>query len=385
MPSQAAQTARSDGRLRLALVLTELEPGGAERALVELATRLDRHRFDVSVFCLAGPSNAGDLPAQLAAAGISPQYLGARHWWHAPRVARQLTRALRAFGPQIVQTFLAHANVLGAWSARRAGSPRIVSGIRVAEREHTWHHGAMLLVDRWIDRHVCVSRDVAAFSEAKGLPAAKLVVIPNGIDLERIDRVAAADARTLVPIRGGEQPPKLLTFVGRLEKQKGVDWLVELAPRILARLPEHHLLIVGEGELRARLERAAQLGEAAERVHFLGWQASVPAIIKASDAVLVPSRWEGMSNVVLETMACRRPVVAMAVEGMGELLGENDPVQAAARSDDEFAAAVVELAGNSLLQSTLGEQNRARAEQFFQVRLMVARYAALYEELAGGA
>ena len=385
MQSPAAQSAQSSGRLRLALVVTELLPGGAERALVELATRLDRSRFDVAVFCLAGPPSSGELPERLAAARIAPQFFLGRHWWHAPRVARQLTRALRAFHPNIVQTFLAHANVLGAWSARRAGSPRIVSGIRVAERERQWHNGAMLLADRWIDRHVCVSCDVASFSHAKGLPGEKLVVIPNGIDLERIDHVMPADVRTLVPIRGGEQPPKLLSFVGRLEKQKGIDWLVDRAPSFLNQLPEHHLLIVGDGELRARLERTAHIGEAADRVHFWGWQPNVPAIIKASDALLVPSRWEGMSNVVLEAMACRRPVVAMAVEGMRELLGENDPVQAVPRSEEEFAAACVQLAANPLLQSTLGEQNRARAEQFFQVETMVARYAALYEELAGGA
>ena len=119
----------------------------------------------------------------------------------------------------------------------------------------------------------------------------------------------------------------MVTFVGRLEKQKGVNWLIESAPLWLAELPDCHLLLVGDGPMRATLESAAAASGLGERIHFAGWRADVPEILAASDLLVLPSAWEGMPNVVLEAMASRRPVVATDVEGVRELLGPGADLQ----------------------------------------------------------
>ncbi|MFM8285695.1 MAG: glycosyltransferase, partial [Planctomycetaceae bacterium] len=113
---------------RLAFVITELDPGGAEQALFELVTRLDPEEFVPRVFTLR---SGGALVDLLRARQIEVVELGARHRFDLGVVSR-LARALREFQPDLVQTWLWHANVAGAWAAARAGVPRLVSGIRVA-------------------------------------------------------------------------------------------------------------------------------------------------------------------------------------------------------------------------------------------------------------
>ena len=183
--------------------------------------------------------------------------LAAGRIWQFPVVARRLRRLLAAQKPQIVQTFLFHANIVGRIAARRAGVKAVVAGIRVAERAARWHLWLDRLTQRWVDRYVCVSRAVADFSAARAvLPPEKLVVIPNGIDLDKYPARQPADLAAL-GIAAGR---RAVTFVGRLEPQKGVDWLIETAPRWLAKLPDCDLLLVGEGPLRGPLEAAVPGG-----------------------------------------------------------------------------------------------------------------------------
>ena len=178
------------------------------------------------------------------------------------------------------------------------------------------------------------ARRVAEFSAKRaGLPPEKLVVIPNGIDLDKYPARQPADLRAF-GIAAGR---RAVTFVGRLEPQKGVDWLIATAPHWLAKLPDCDLLLVGDGPLRPSLEAAAKAAGIADRVHFAGWRPDVPEILAASSLLVLPSLWEGMPNVVLEAMASRLPVVASDVEGVRELLGPNAARQTVAHGDSRAA------------------------------------------------
>ena len=137
-------------RFRIALCITELDFGGAERCLVELATGLDPKRFAVTVDCLGPVPRGGGkkLVARLAAAGVPTRFHGGRGLRSAWSVLRRLRRNWRESRPDLVQTFLWHANVLGAIAARQAGVRRIVTGIRVAEPARGWRRP----LERWAAR-----------------------------------------------------------------------------------------------------------------------------------------------------------------------------------------------------------------------------------------
>ena len=363
----------------IAFCITELEPGGAERALVELVTRLGRNEFAPMVYSL-GPRPSGDrdvLVRRLEAAGVPVQFLNASSRQFLRAILR-LRGLLKLQQPQIVQCFLFHGNVAGTLAARLAGVRHVLTGIRVAERRR-WH----LTLQRWIsplvDQHVCVSESVARHSHQEGgIPLDKLLVHPNGVDLSPFDSLLPADLREA----GVPAGRSLITFVGRLDEQKGVDWLLELSPQILARRPDHDLLIVGDGPLLGGLkQRAAVLG-VQERVHFAGWRPDIRPFLAASDLVVIPSRWEGMPNVLLEAMAARLPVVATDVEGVAEVLGDAAEAQLATPRDSQrLVDQVCETCSNQQLRNYLGNVNRRRIEAHFSIDLVVKRYETTYRKL----
>ena len=371
----------SDVPTRIAFCITELETGGAERCLVELATRLDRRRFEPVVYCL-GPRPAGNpttLADKLEAAGITVHCFGARRVAALPTLFSRLRRRMKQDAPHIVQTFLFHANVLGALAARRAGVKRVVTGIRVAEKSATWHRVLARWGDRWVDRHVCVSQSVRDFSSARGcLPIDKLVVIPNGVDVARFARAKPASSASL----GRTGNRRLIACLGRLDPQKGVAWLLEAMPRVFVEVPGLELVLVGDGPLRGRLETlAAQLG-IADRVLFAGYRDDVPEILAASELVVLASRWEGMPNAVLEAMASGRPVVATDVGGLSEMVEDGiSGFLAPAGDPPALARAIIRLADDRMLRERMGETARCWALERFSEQQMHSKYCQLYEDM----
>lgn len=367
--------------LKIALCITDLDVGGAERALVQLATGLDRDRFEPVVYCLGPrpPRDDASCVPPLEAAGIEVHCLGAAASRQILPVASQLKRFFNAHRPDVVQSFLFHANLVSRIAAWRAGVRPVVAGIRVAEPRR-WH----LWADRWtgslVDRYVAVSESVARFSaERAGLPAEKIVVIPNGVDPARYPAEHAAAPASL----GVAEGRRLVTFIGRLDPQKGVRWLIDSAPAWLAEAADCDLVLVGDGPERATLERqAAELG-IADRVHLVGWRADVPEILAASQLLVLPSRWEGMPNVVLEAMASRLPVVASDVEGVRELLGPNADGQVVAFGDSGgLAKRILEFLADRSLAEEMGRRNRRRIEEQFTVERVVEAYQGLWQSLA---
>jgi glycosyltransferase involved in cell wall biosynthesis len=213
------------------------------------------------------------------------------------------------------------------------------------------------------------------------LPSGKLVAIPNGVDVQEYPARHPAD------LSPWGIPPghRAIAFVGRLDRQKGVRWLLESAPLWLDRLPDCELLLVGmgpeEGDLRRLSGRLGIVG----RVHFAGWQSGVAEILAASQLLVLPSRWEGMPNVVLQAMASRLPVLATDAEGVRELLGEATDAQTVrfGRSQD-LADKLVGLMSDRARSMELGRFNRLRAETHFPVEGMVAAYQELWQRVTGG-
>lgn len=366
--------------IKVAFCITELDVGGAERCLVELVCGLDRARFQSKVFILGKrpPAPHDSLYVRLEQAGVPFACFDGNSAISSPRVVLGLVRQLRAFQPDLLQTFLWHANLLGRVAARLAGVRHVVSGIRVAEHRGTWRLRWDRWTDRWVERHVSVSEAVADFSRVEGrLPAEKIVVIPNGVDLARFNGVAPADMTQFgVPIGA-----RTLVYVGRLDPQKRVDWLLELLTHTFKAAHHCHLVIVGEGSERGRLERLAREYGLDTRVHFAGFRRDIPEILAGSQLLVLPSAWEGMPNVILEAMASSRPVVATDVEGVRELLGPEASRQVApAGSWRLFSDHLLALLDDAHLCAKLGAANHERASQY-SLASMIDRYGALYEEL----
>ncbi len=363
--------------VRIAFVITELDVGGAERCLVNLATGIDRTRFTPIVCSLAPrPADGQDsLVRQLEEASVPVHFLNLRSSASFLAGLRTLKRFFREHEIEVVQSFLFHANVLGALAAKSAGVSRIVSGIRVADPS-SWRKMVERFALRRVDKIVCVSQSVADFVATKaGFARAKLRVIPNGIDLTPV-QADTTRIRTELGIADGR---RILLGVGRLHRQKGFDWLLELAPELFKRLPDHDLVIAGDGPERKSLgELASRLG-VQDRIHLVGWRPDVPRLMQAADIFLLPSRWEGMPNALIEAMGVGLPVVATSVEGVNEVLGPLAARQAVPSGDAAgFIDAVCRIAADSVYHAELGSENRKRIQAEFSLPAMIAKYEELY-------
>ena len=315
---------------------------------------------------------------RLEQAQIETHFLDGRTAVHFPRTVSRLRRHFAARPPDIVQTFLFHANVIGALAARVCRQTKFITGFRVADPRR-WRQRIERQASGSAKRVVCVSQDVAMYCRNDvGLPEEKLVVIPNGVDCERCAQAAPANLAQF----GVPNGRRVFATVGRLDRQKGFDWLLPLTPQLLNGLPDHDWLLIGDGEQRAELEQLAQATGHRERIHFAGWQPEIPGILRSCEAVLLPSRWEGMPNVLLEAMATGLPVVATRVSGVEEILGPLAGEQSVALGDKAgFLRRVRDLLRDPPRCERLGRENRRRVEREFSLQQMVARYQSLFELL----
>lgn len=314
-PETQVESCSAKPPLRVAFCITELDPGGAEKALVEIVSQLDRSQTEPRVYCL-GPET--ELSRQLVEMGIETLCFGARRATEIGVLFR-LIREFREFRPGVVQTFLFHANILGRIAAWWAKIPRIFSGLRVAERQKRWHMWLDRSTQCFVTMNVCVSEGVRKHAIEAGLRPDKLCVIPNGINASKYADAVPADLRQLGIPRGA----RTVVTVGRLTRQKGHDWLLHAVAPLFSD-PNLHLLIVGEGEERNAILQLARDLKIEERVHLPGWRAEIAEILKACDLFVLPSRWEGMSNALLEAIASGLPCVATDVEGVRDLMGPGD-------------------------------------------------------------
>jgi glycosyltransferase involved in cell wall biosynthesis len=317
------------------------------------------------------------LVERLREAAVECHFLGATRAWQFPGAVRRLAGLLRRQGPALLQSFLFHADIVGRFAARRADVRRVCGGIRVAEPGRGWRRWLDLATSGRVDRYVCVSQAVADFSASIGrLPREKLVVIPNAVDVARFASAQPAD----LPALGVAKGRRAVACVGRLTAQKGLTWLLDAAPAWLARLPDCDLLLVGQGPQEQQLRRQCAALGIADRVHFAGWRADVPEILAASAALVLPSRWEGMPNAVLEAMAAGLPVVAADAEGVSELLGPNAGQQVVPYGDSAaFSERLSMFLADPAAAQVLGAANRQRTAEFDWPRAVAA-----YENLWAG-
>ncbi|MFN0197935.1 MAG: glycosyltransferase [Planctomycetaceae bacterium] len=355
--------------------ITDLDPGGAERAMVQIVLRMPREVWAPNVICLSGP---GELVTALEQAKVPVACLGARKAsdvWILPRLIRQL----RQTKPQILQTFLFHANILGRLAGRWTGIPHILSGIRVAEKRSAWP----LRIDRWtqccVEQNICVSEGVAQFSHRQGgISRDKLIVIPNGVDAQKF---ATAEPADLSPFG---VPPGIRPFIciGRLDEQKGHRYLFEAIARIDPADPDLHLLVVGTGPLEKNLREWVEQRGLKEHIHFTGWSDQVPGLLRASSVFVLASLWEGMPNVVLEAMAAGLPIIATAVEGVGELVvPERNGMIVPPRNSGALADALTWFRAHPEAAAKMGQESQHIVKKEFTTEAMAIRHVQFYRRI----
>jgi glycosyltransferase involved in cell wall biosynthesis len=321
-----------------------------------LLPALRERGVDVSFLGLDDPSRAPDpfyealtVPYERLNA---PRDLDPALAWRVRRAARQA---------ELVHTHLVHADVYGAFGARRLVSTK--------HNDDPFRAGAFRFVERALARRaariIAITESLARFQvERVGLPAAKVEVIHYGLDD--------------LPQGWGENPPdpvspdaRVLLCVCRLEPQKGVD----VAIRALREIPGAQLVVLGEGPQRGELEQLAR--ELDIPVYLPGRVPDVAAWLRRADVLVHPVRWEGFGLALLEAMLASLPVVATKVSSIPEIVVDGETGLLVPPDDPGALAAAVNLVLAN--PSGYGQQGRARARSEFSVAKMADRTLAVYE------
>lgn len=229
--------------------------------------------------------------------------------------------------------------------------------------------GLLMRLLRRADRIVAVCGQAAAEAVRAGIPEQNVAVIHNGVDL---DLFAPAPERQL---------PGCITFIGRLDAMKGVDVLLQAFARLMRHCAAT-LRIVGDGPERDRLRVLADRLGIGDAVLFFGVREDIPRLLQESSVFALPSRSEGLPNVVLEAMACGLPVVATRVGGTPELVQDGRTGLLVQPNDPEaLRVALQRLLNDPTYARELGACGRRVAQERFGIGRAIAAYYALYDEL----
>jgi len=362
-------------RLRVCELITDLAPAGAERCVYELATRLDRERFDVRVAGLRG----GAVAERLRDAGVSVEVLDVRGKWDFLKLAR-LIDLLRAWRTEILHTHLFHADLAGRIAAAITGSVRLIHTVHIAEaRFRPWQYAFARMTAHMCRAIIAVSPSVLEHHAARsGLPRARYVLIPNGIDLDAY----SADPERRARLRaqwGVAESEALVAFVGRLDHQKGLDTLLNAMRILIGRGVAVKLVIAGEGPQRPLVDSFIADEAAGKNVRLLGFSDDVRGVLSAGDMLAIPSRWEGFGLAAGEAMAASLPVIATDVAGLRDVvIPERTGLLVQKENPDALAESIERLGGDGDLRRRMGKAGRNRVEEHFDIKAMVTAHENLY-------
>ena len=366
-PRDAADSA-TPGSLRVVHVVSTLAIGGLEKIVLDLARFRTRNRFSMEVVCLDG---SGVLAAEFEALGVPVHVIGIRGL--VPNRIWRLARLLKEIKPDVLHTHNPQAHLHGAIAARLAHVPLVVHTKHGRDyMDGNWLGAATRLATRWTTRVVGVSEDAAMVAlEMDGVPADKVRVIHNGVDLERFDGQPARPAR----------PRRRAVTVGRLTAIKDQATLLRAVRRVVAAVPDFQFDVVGDGPARGELEALRDSLGLHDHVHFHGYHAQVADFLAGADFFVLSSLSEGVSLAVLEAMASGLPVVATDVGGNSEVVVSGETGYLAPPNSPELLSELMlRLTGNPVDLARMGQAARRRVTEHFNLRTVVAAYEEMYTQ-----
>jgi len=352
--------------------------GGPEKQIIGHALAVDRRRYTVSIAAFSEGRRDTDLVIRAREAGVECWSVPVRNAYD-PRALRRTARLLAREQIDILVTHNYRSNLLGRHAAHAHGIPHLAVS-RGWTRENLkvrFYH--------WLDKKtlgsseciVCVSRDKKDELSAAGIPASRLVVIPNAVQTDRHVQPATNWRDRF----GWDATTQLVVSAGRLSHEKGPDLFLAAASRIRYTCPQARFILFGEGPMADVIRRQAEDRQLAGVVGMAGYLPELERELPAFDLLVNPSRMEGLPNIVLEAMAAHLPVVATDVGGVREIIIDGQTGRLV-RADVASLAEAMRLA---LSQQDLAKQYAERAYEHVRENYSFAaqaeRYAEVYDRL----
>lgn len=375
--------------MRILHVIIGLNVGGAELMLKRLAESQNGNKnCHCTVISL---TKIGVIGSQLQAHGIDVYSIGMRTALGAPYALWQLARLIRNVRPDIVQTWMYHADVLGGLAARLAGIRHIIWGIRTTDirscsRSTSAVRWICALLSKWLPSViVCAAEASKRTHISVGYAANKMVVVPNGYDFYWLQ--STDSERRILREECGIRPDQIVVgCLGRFHTDKDQENFVRAAGFLAPQYSHLRFLMVGSGLSWTNVQLVNWINNAGCRDSFIlmGERADVPQCLSAMDIFCLPSRTEGFPNVLAEAMAMALPCVTTDVGDAASLLSDSGIV--VAKEDSMALAKGLEqlLMMSQENRLVLGQKAKIRVHAEFSMTRCTKRFDTIYQNIVMG-
>lgn len=351
-------------KIKILHIIPTLDTGGAERLLVDIAKRIHHDSFECVVVCF---KRGGIWEKELRAAGVKVIVLAKRHKIDFKNIS-DLKQAIISESPDIVHTHLG-GDIYGRWLAGRLGIPVVSTEHNINTDEGIITRLLKRCTAPYAKKIIAVSAAVAADAQKRyGISRDKLSIIHNGVDVDRFSFHQPLFNR-----------PVHIGAVGRLTAQKDFPTLINA----MAGLKDKAVCdIVGAGPDELFLQDIIKQKDLTQTVHLKGVTADIPAFLKGLDIFVLPSRWEGLGIVILEAALTGVPVIASRVDGIAEIIDDQqNGLLFTAGNAEELAEKIEDVIANQPQALIRADRLRQKVTTHFSIDLMISRYEKLYQEI----
>ena len=372
--------------------------GGAETVLMQVTTRLDRRRFRPVVALPSGPLMDG-LRQQADTAVEEVRFIGLRrtfnplrlfrYCWYLAKCTLSLTQVIHRHAPDIVYANSYYSCILGILAARLLRRP-VIWHVHDIRSPDVFSRTVIPLLGRFCARMVAISEAVRANLLSYGVPAHKVRLVHNGVDISAYEHVGATTGEWVRQDLGiGKRQPVVGT-IGQPVPRKRLEDLVRAAAVVRERFPDVVFVVVGQpisvGGVRYEQKVKELLNDMGLRGHFLftGFRSDIPEVLAAFDLFVLASEEEPFGLMVIEAMAAGKPVVATGVGGIREIVEDGvSGVLVPPRKPEALAEAIVALLEDGEKAEAMGSEGRRAVRERFSVSAQVKRLEALLLEVLG--
>ena len=368
-------------KIKVLQITHDLAIGGLQQVVVNICRTINRDKFDISVLCLR---TLGEFVPAIEKMGIEVQLLPQKENATDYLSFLKVARILKEKRPDVIHTHNTQPFIDGTIAAMLAGVKTVVH----TDHARSFPDKRRYMFAEWLISHyaykiVGVSEHTANnLISYEKISKDKLVVIPNGIDGAQFQ--SPFDPESKKRELGISNTGPIIGLGVRLSEQKGITYLLQAMPALVAEFPSIILLIAGSGPLEETLKSEAEQLGVNNNVHFLGPRLDLNEIIRLFDVYVLPSLWEGLPMVLLEAMAAGLPIVATDVGGVATAVhdGQNG-LLVTARNPDLLASSLIRLLRNESWRRDYGSFGRRIFDGQFSARIMTEKYERLYERRIG--
>lgn len=356
---------------RILHLITGLEIGGAEMMLLKILPRM-QDVFDNRICCIMGH---GPIGGKLEEAGVPVYYLNLKNIFDFSVISR-FRKIIKEFKPDVLVTYLIHADLFGRILGRIFGIKKIICSVRVKLIQIKYL--PLLFLDAitapLVTHYHFNSQSVAnMYRKFFFLPKTKITVIPNGLEIENYDK--HVDNQQKKEDLGVPRDKIIIGCVAKLRKQKGHKYLVSAFAEVLKNNPNVFLLLIGDGEERENIEKQIENLSISDDVLLLGNRNDISELLQIIDIFVLPTLFEGMSNALMEAMAVGKPIIATDIPENRELIeNKKNGILVSIKNPKKISIAIDDLINNVDKRNIISSAAKDKILAFYNIDAISGRY-----------